>query len=1288
MKKANFTKWLLLPVLLLMGVVYASAQTIACNDNVQVSVDPATDGTCTVDLTADMVLEGDPDPNVNYQLDVMQGVNVLFTGINVVSFSAHDYLNQTLTVKVTDLSSGNSCWSSILIEDKAAPEVICNTVTIACTEDYNNVPFPPAYDNCDLAPDVQMFDQYFVDTDVCDDNQVVVMRGFIAIDDQGNESAGCYQSIIIQRPTDVDFPNDIMWECDQYSDYPAIVDATPVHPTVAALEVVGQITDATGIADASVLANTGSGIPLAIDGEFCNYGYSYSDQTIETCGNTFKIVRTWTVLDWCTGATVTSNNQGEDNIQIIKVVDITAPVVYMDPFTVSANVPAAHPQPCKSTGYLPAPQVTDNCHSYTIGIFTPVGEAVYVNGTDGAQGGFIPAPGLELGYHEILYQAIDECGNVGEYFVTIEVVDDIAPTAICLEITDVNLSSEGEAVVPADVFDNGTHDNCCLDHFEARRMDGDCDGNYDDFGPDVTFCCSDAGQSVMVVFRAYDCFGNYNDCMVTVNVQDKIPPVNTYCPDDVQITCDDYLQNLAAALELGDGSVLDQYGEATFYDNCDPIVDYQWSYSINTCTEGTITRTWTATDASDNTQATCTQTIYVNHVDDWYVVFPNDIIAQCVDGTLPDFGEPQIFDDECELIGVSYQDDTYYVVPDVCYKIVRHWSVINWCTYPDGLSYTHDQVIKVVDEEAPIFDVTDQTYCIEETDCDVSITLPTPDVTDCSTDITITVTSDDLAAYATGDQYSYSNVPPGEYVVNYEVEDGCGNHSYDEIVVTVVDCKKPTPYCVEGLVIEIMQTGMIDIWASDFDAGSFDNCPGDLKLSLSPDVNDTQRIYTCDDLGQQPIELWVTDASGNQDFCATFVEIQDNMGVCPGAGAPLVAGAIANEVDVPVEGVDVELSGSGNNSAVTDANGEYSFTVPMSGGDYTITPSLLTDADNGVTTIDVVLITRHILEVEPLDSPYKMIAADANNSGSITTLDVVAIRKVILLQEEGFPDNTSWRFVDASFVFPDPTDPFSSGFPEVINYNNVTEDILFADFVAIKVGDVNNSAQTNADGAAVEMHNAETFVLHTADKQVQAGEEVAVSFSADQLDVLGYQFTLNFDKEALELVEVQNGVTTEENFGLSLLNEGAITVSWNGEAKDATQFTLVFKARQNTSLSEALSISSRYTKAEAYDQNGALMNVALAFNGTVATNGFELYQNTPNPFANETTIGFNLPEAGEVSLKVYNLSGKVVLLKKVSAEKGYNEITLNAQTLGATGVLYYTLETADETATRKMIIME
>jgi len=122
-------------------------------------------------------------------------------------------------------------------------------------------------------------------------------------------------------------------------------------------------------------------------------------------------------------------------------------------------------------------------------------------------------------------------------------------------------------------------------------------------------------------------------------------------------------------------------------------------------------------------------------------------------------------------------------------------------------------------------------------------------------------------------------------------------------------------------------------------------------------------------------------------------------------------------------------------------------------------------------------------------------------------------------------------------------------------------------------------------------------------------------------------------------------------------------------------------------LSEIVSVSSDVTTAEAYNTAGELLDVNLEFTTAVAA-GFELTQNTPNPFKAETVIGFNLPVAGNATLTVMDAQGKV--LKSISADyaKGANQVTLKSNELGATGVLYYQLESADNVATKKMIIIE
>ncbi|MEM1219026.1 MAG: hypothetical protein AAGH79_08935, partial [Bacteroidota bacterium] len=69
------------------------------------------------------------------------------------------------------------------------------------------------------------------------------------------------------------------------------------------------------------------------------------------------------------------------------------------------------------------------------------------------------------------------------------------------------------------------------------------------------------------------------------------------------------------------------------------------------------------------------------------------------------------------------------------------------------------------------------------------------------------------------------------------------------------------------------------------------------------------------------------------------------------------------------------------------------------------------DIQNGLTTLDLVRIKKHILQVDPMQNPYRLLAADVNDSESITTLDLVAIQKVILGIETEFPNQQIWKFV-------------------------------------------------------------------------------------------------------------------------------------------------------------------------------------------------------------------------------------------------------------------------------------
>jgi PKD repeat protein len=435
-------------------------------------------------------------------------------------------------------------------------------------------------------------------------------------------------------------------------------------------------------------------------------------------------------------------------------------------------------------------------------------------------------------------------------------------------------------------------------------------------------------------------------------------------------------------------------------------------------------------------------------------------------------------------------------------------------------------------------------------------------------------------------------------------------------------------------------------------------------------------------------EQIVVEASGIYIFTATCGGCVYTESIEFACGPVAIGGTIETEAGQGVNKVKVDLN-IGAATELTDTDGKYLFDNITAGSDYTVTPMLDTLPANGVTTFDMVLIMRHILNVQLLGSPYKIIAADANRSGTVTTLDLVAIRRVILVVEEGFPDNTSWRFVDKDFVFPDPADPFSSVFPEFITFPDLQMSELETDFIAIKIGDVNNTADVSLTGEAAPRTTSGNLVFLTADVGLESGQLYEIPFYGDGRHIYGYQFTFELS-DGLELAEVIPGVAGEENFGPALLADGALTVSWNEAAPRSLglqerQFSLLLMAKKAARLSDLLGISSRYTQAEAYGAGGELLGVQIVF-GDGPGQGFALYQNIPNPFTGATRIGFRLPGASHATLTVMDATGRVLAIISGEYGEGYQEVEV--RNLSGAGVLYYQLNTPLYSATRKMVLLD
>lgn len=249
---------------------------------------------------------------------------------------------------------------------------------------------------------------------------------------------------------------------------------------------------------------------------------------------------------------------------------------------------------------------------------------------------------------------------------------DLPPVAICQDVT-VQLDSNGNGSTTAAAVDNGSVDTC---------------GGLPTLSLSQTsFNCSNLGANV-VTLTVTDTFGNVSMCNATVTVEDKIKPSIT-CPPDIIIECDD-------------DSTPTNTGTPTAADNCDanPVLSFNDVSNLNGCgSTGTITRTWTATDASGNF-ITCVQTITV--VD---TTPPNAI---CQDITV------QLGDNEVVFITADQIDNGSN---DACGNVTLGIDISSFSCYFLG---DHTVTLTVTDE------------CGNESTCTATVTVEGPDE-DCDT---------------------------------------------------------------------------------------------------------------------------------------------------------------------------------------------------------------------------------------------------------------------------------------------------------------------------------------------------------------------------------------------------------------------------------------------------------------------------------------------------------------------------------------------------------------------------
>lgn len=1322
---------------------------LACNNGVQISMNPS----CELSFSPDQFLDDQDYANSSYDIVIrdLQADTIVPNG--TLGFK---YINKRLEVKVIHECSGNSCWGFANIEDKSIPELICpDDVTIECTDlnDLAVTGFPTlplgttrtpvsgktnewlleGYDKCS---NVTLVYNDKVTSDLCDGPYSSIIERTWKVTDGSKNTSTCSHIISVIRADidDVEFPNN-------YDD------VTGPNGSLEACDPWLKITEGDFVGNPSP---DFTGWPRGI---LClKSAVTFTDVKLPVCGNnpnTYKLIRKWKVIDHCTAEIRTHN-------QFITVMDTKAPVIVCpglntsdipgSPVGVAATISTSTHNCSATWKVLPPAKITD-CSNTTWKVdFLLPG----VNGLPPAFGDYTNKAGttevrevptgskqfeivnLPLGTTRVRYTATDVCGNSSICFSDVRVIDNEQPIPVCDRNSIVAIGAESIAYAGVSTFDDGSHDNCAITCMKVRRMENNSTP-WDQIRCDNTirFTCDDIGpdKKVMVELYVQDAAGLSNTCMVEAKVQDNIFPTLTV-PGPATANCYENLTSLS------------RFGVASATDNCSVIIDTTRTDQLNECGIGTITRTFTARDPGGN-RTIRTQVITVGNdkkfdgnaefpVGD--ITWPKTItlnascIADVAPEKLPRANAFPIYnrDTTCAQLASRHEDIIFNFADNVCVKILRKWTVIDWCQknplIPGSGEWSSTQLIMLNNTRKP--DIL--TGCRPS---DLTIT----QVGDCKANVRVTATGSDDCTDAANLVWSYSidenndntievnngsgatinrDFPYGRHKITWFVKDGCKNEQTCTNIFEIKDTKKPTPYCNPEIVTVIMPVAKeVAIWASDFDLGATDNCSVGRQIKISFDsvnVNDISRTFKCSDLGgaakkEFPLRVYAIDAAGNFDYCTVKVSIQDN-GACSTNVEEedediAFRGSVYNEADDMLENVKIELRSDQAEfprTVFTGDDGTFNFSELVKNQDYNIRADKNDDLLNGVSTLDLVFIQRHILGLAELDSPYKIIAADINNSESISAADLVELRKAILGITSEFKNNRSWRFVDIAHRFNDPKKPFP--FPSNTNMDNIDHDVAGLDFIGVKIGDVNGSATANSRNIG-NVGSRNVITLQTDAVTAQTGDIVQVQVKANDLfNVIGMQMALNFDPTKFELVDVKSNSIglQEENIGFSELSKGVIKLSWN-DAKtvniQAELLNLRFKALQPIQDAAIIHLDRATLSPELYivDAQEVIWHpISLETNSklTGSTDKFEIYQNIPNPFNATSVIGFNLPQENDVQLKIWDLSGKIVYQTNGHFNKGYNTFSVDANALNLNGVLYYQIDTETHSATRKMIIIK
>lgn len=557
--------------------------------------------------------------------------------------------------------------------------------------------------------------------------------------------------------------------------------------------------------------------------------------------------------------------------------------------------------------------------------------------------------------------------------------------------------------------------------------------------------------------------------------------------------------------------------------------------------------------------------------------------------------------------------------------------------------------------------------------------------------------------------------PKGTHSIVWRATDNCGNLIQCTYLFHVVDCQPPSLLCINGLT----QSLDAPICEASFMASQFilmlnDNCTPTNQIELgirktgdgSGFPSTTSVTFNECEKGFNSVEVWARDGNGLVNLCNNYVLVQDGNNDCncnndadvylhgcarTGAGDKINSFRLKTDLET-LPGTPNPLTKNYNQNILDSCYIGHLDKVPF-GNSYKATVR----AENnlgplvGVTTYDLVLVSKHILSIEPFTNVYQMVAADVNKSNSVTTFDIVETRKLILGIYDNLPHVPSWRFT-RPVANPANVADFSALVDTYqITLHNLVDDVARHnfDFIGIKYGDVSGAASLTGDPDPDDRHTAPPLMLRSKEHWLAEGEEATVElFWNETAHLEGWQLDFVADPDKLQILGLEG--LPSDHWVLNGTELRAIWADGAGQVFDpkTVVISLKIKALQSTNLSDALRFGADNLRPEVYSASAAgrtTRRPAVLHFGEMADAFTTFFPPSPNPFATHVSFEMLLQKPASTWLEVFDLNGQQVYANAFDLDSGLQTLRLSASAFGGKGVFAYRLRVGDAVTSGRLV---